>query len=215
MMHPFHSNFYSCGAWSRGMGHSCEGIERMGKKFVKIWLTEEARKRLQTKKEKTGLSVSDIILKDIEPPRDIWKDKLHEHFKNLKKDFPDKIGILEYMRLIIFNSMQLSGELMREYDKEVELKLKELSNYGLELKKEEEKGEKEVRIRMDSGINFEDYTYVEQLEESMPGFCEQCGKHTDIDFRAESGDKVVFLCYACGVKVKEWLEENGGVTENR
>ena len=44
------------------------------------------------------------------------------------------------MRLIIFNSMQLSGELMHEYDKEVEFKLKELSQYGLELKEGEEKG---------------------------------------------------------------------------
>ena len=176
----------------------------MSKKFVKVWLTEEARKRLQTKKEKTGLSVSDIILKDIEPPRDIWKDKLHERFENLKNDFPDKTRILEYMRLIIFNSMQLSGELMQEYDKEVELKLKELSNYNLELKKEEEKGGEGVG--KESDINFDDYTYIEQLEESIPGFCEQCGKHTDIDFRAECSDKVVFLCYACGVKVKEWLE---------
>jgi len=71
---------------------------------------------------------------------------------------------------------------------------------------EKKKGEERVRIRMDSGINFEDYTYAEQLEEPVPGFCEQCGKHTDIDFRAERGDRVVFLCYACGVKVKEWLE---------
>ena len=100
----------------------------MGKKFVKVWLTEEARKRLQRKKEKTGLSLSDIILKEIEPPSDIWKDKLQEHFEKLEKDFPDKTRILEYMRLIIFNSMQLSRELMHEY--------------GLELKDGEEKGGK-------------------------------------------------------------------------
>ena len=41
---------------------------------------------------------------------------------------PDKTRILEYMRLIIFNSMQLSRELMHEY--------------GLELKDGEEKGGK-------------------------------------------------------------------------
>jgi len=35
-------------------------------------------------------------------------------FKNLEDDFPDKTGILEYMRIIIFNSKELPVELSAE-----------------------------------------------------------------------------------------------------
>ncbi|MDI6810880.1 MAG: hypothetical protein QMD80_04285 [archaeon] len=106
------------------------------KKWAMIRITEEARERLENYKMQTADSYSRIILKNINPPT--WKDKLFEHFKSLEEDFPDKTGILEYMRVIILNSKELPSDLSAEYDKEVELRLNDLSHFGLELKKKEE-----------------------------------------------------------------------------
>ncbi len=111
------------------------------KEWVFIRVTEDARAKLEKYKAQTGESYSRIILKNINPPT--WKDKLFEHFKSLEEDFPDKTGILEYMRIIILNSKELPSNLSEEYDKEVELRLNELAHYSLELKKKEE-GETQV-----------------------------------------------------------------------
>ena len=45
-----------------------------------IRVTEEVRKRLESYKIQTKDSYSGVILKNIEPPEDIWKNKLQEGF---------------------------------------------------------------------------------------------------------------------------------------
>ncbi|MGB7002515.1 MAG: hypothetical protein WBE22_11040 [Halobacteriota archaeon] len=59
-------------------------------------------------------------------------------FKELKERFPKKEPVLEYMRLIILYSEQLSEDSMRECDEEVRARLNELSHYVFEQKKKEE-----------------------------------------------------------------------------
>ena len=55
--------------------------ERKGKKkWAMIRVTEEVRKRLEAYKIQTKDSYSGVILKNIEPPKDIWKIKLQEGF---------------------------------------------------------------------------------------------------------------------------------------
>ena len=58
-------------------------------------------------------------------------------FKELKERFPKKEPILEYMRLIILYSEQLSEDSMRECDEEVRARRNELSHYVFEQKKKE------------------------------------------------------------------------------
>jgi predicted translin family RNA/ssDNA-binding protein len=84
------------------------------------------------------------ILKYLPPFDDIWKEELNHLFKELKERFPNKEPVLEYMRLIILYSEQLSEDSMRECDEEVRARLNELSHYVFELKKKED--EKKVSV---------------------------------------------------------------------
>ena len=61
--------------------------ERKGKKkWAMIRVTEEVRKRLEAHKTQTKDSYSGVILKNIEPPKDIWKNKLQEGFVVIEGD---------------------------------------------------------------------------------------------------------------------------------
>ena len=62
--------------------------ERKGKKkWAMIRVTEEVRKRLEAYKTQTEDSYSGVILKNIEPPKDIWKIKLQEGFVVIEGNF--------------------------------------------------------------------------------------------------------------------------------
>ena len=98
------------------------------KKWAMIRVTEDARKRLAGYKILTDDTYSTVILKNVEPPKDIWINLLDEGFKTLEADFPDKEGLLEYMKVIIFKSKSLSKELAQKYDKEAKSRLSELQD---------------------------------------------------------------------------------------
>ena len=101
-----------------------------------IRIDKKLKKSLDSLKGSKKTPYSAIISKYLPLKKDIWKDRLYQDFKVLEEDFPEKVGILEDMRMVIFNSMDLPKELSQKHDKEMELRLNELSHYGLELKKE-------------------------------------------------------------------------------
>ena len=199
--------------------------ERRGKKkWAMIRVTEEVRRRLEAYKTQTEDSYSGVILKNIEPPKDIWKNKLQEGFEKLEQDFPGKEGIFEYMRIIIFKSESLPKELEQKYDEEVKLRLNEISNYDLEeccLKKDTEEREREREVSMgnrnhavtDEDDGFDRYTYIKKLPGPEPGSCDNC-ESDEVYWVADcEGGRTEYLCYECGLRIKEHLEENGGVLE--
>ena len=75
--------------------------------------------------------------------------------------------------------------------------------------------EKAIRDRDSGGDVFTGFTFIEPLNgdgSSMEeGYCEVCGLHTQIAFRAEKDDCVVFLCQKHGKAVNEQLGGYGGM----
>lgn len=102
-----------------------------------IRIDKKLKESLDSLKGSTKSSYSATISKYLPLKKDIRRDRLYQDFKVLEEDFPEKVNILEYMRIVILNSMDLPKELAQKHDKEMELRLNELSHYGLELKEED------------------------------------------------------------------------------
>ena len=58
---------------------------------------------------------------------------------------------------------------------------------------------------------FNGFTFVEPLVEPEEGFCEFCGEHTQISYKAEKGGCIMFLCEKHGKVIDKQLCGYGGV----
>ena len=111
-------------------------VERTESTHIRV--SGKLKKRLDVLKSSSDNTSYDAIISKF-LPRDgeIWKEKLLQGFKKLENEFPEQTTILEYMRVIIFNSLDLPRDLQEKHDKEVEKGLNDLSHLKYELLKEE------------------------------------------------------------------------------
>lgn len=107
----------------------------MRKKFESIKVEERGIKKLDELVKATGLTKSQVIIKYIPSSEEAKKDTLEDHFGELKKLFPKKGGILEYMRLMILHSEDLPGDLTGQCDELMESRLNDLFHTILDIKK--------------------------------------------------------------------------------
>lgn len=60
---------------------------------------------------------------------------------------------------------------------------------------------------------FGKYTYIKELPEPQPGSCDKC-ESDEVYWVVDCTDgSIEYLCYDCGLPIKEYLEKNGGVME--
>ena len=107
----------------------------MRKKFESIKVEERGIKKLDKLVKATGLTKSQVIIKYLPSSGEAKKDMLEDHFGELKKLFPKKGGILEYMRLMILHSEDLPGDLSGQCDELMESSLSDLFHTILGIKK--------------------------------------------------------------------------------
>lgn len=107
----------------------------MRKKFESIKVEERGIKKLDELVKATGLTKSQVIIKYLPSSEEAKKDTLEDHFGELKKLFPKKGGILEYMRLMILHSENLPGDLTGQCDELMESRLNDLFHTILDIKK--------------------------------------------------------------------------------
>ncbi|MGB7532505.1 MAG: hypothetical protein WA977_05940 [Halobacteriota archaeon] len=107
----------------------------MRKKFESIKVEERGIKKLDELVKATGLTKSQVIIKYLPSSEEAKKDTLEDHFGVLKKLFPKKGGILEYMRLMILHSEDLPGDLTGQCDELMESRLNDLFHAIMDIKK--------------------------------------------------------------------------------
>jgi len=107
----------------------------MRKKFESIKVEERGIKKLDELVKATGLTKSQVIIKYLPSSEEAKKDTLEDHFGELKKLFPKKGGILEYMRLMILHSEDLPGDLTGQCDELMESRLNDLFHAIMDIKK--------------------------------------------------------------------------------
>lgn len=107
----------------------------MRKKFESIKVEERGIKKLDELVKATGLTKSQVIIKYLPSSEEAKKDMLEDHFGVLKKLFPKKGGILEYMRLMILHSEDLPGDLTGQCDELMESRLNDLFHAIMDIKK--------------------------------------------------------------------------------
>ena len=107
----------------------------MRKKFESIKVEERGIKKLDELVKATGLTKSQVIIKYLPSSEEAKKDTLEDHFGELKKLFPKKGGILEYMRLMILHSENLPGDLTDKCDELMTDRLNDLFHAIMDIKK--------------------------------------------------------------------------------
>jgi len=112
----------------------------MRKKFESIKVEERGIKKLDELVKATGLTKSQVIIKYLPSSGEAKKDMLEDHFGKLKKLFPKKGEILEYMRLMILHSENLPGYLTDKCDELMKSQLNDLFHTILDKKSIPPKG---------------------------------------------------------------------------
>ena len=107
----------------------------MSKKYGTIKVEERVIKELDRLGKATGLTKSQVITRYLSSREMIKKDMLNDHFEELKKLFPAKGSILEYMRLMILHSEDSPGDLTDQCDKLMKNQLNDLFHAVLDIEK--------------------------------------------------------------------------------
>ena len=72
-------------------------------------------------------------------------------------------------------------------------------------------GDKKTIKAIGDSDKFNGFTFIESLDATEEGYCELCESHTQIAFKGEKGDSVVFLCLKHGKAIDKQLGGYGGV----